>query len=240
MSDTSKLKKYFIFGFIALILCGVGDWLMGYEPEGGEELIFGITRTTIASVPTWFYILSMFFGMLSGFGCKYFAPAMETVLKDSGVSSDSKMFRLFHFGLASAPLMFVSFHSVCCVNMLLIQASLKAGLYVYRANDVFFLPVAASMLPFTVWCFLCDIPATIAYIYFVIKGHLDLPKAAILLAPTSMSIVAKIIGAILVAIGSPLGFLTACGESWGWGFMCLAFYAVVVKYEKKRLGSVSR
>jgi hypothetical protein len=48
-----------------------------------------------------------------------------------------------------------------------------------------------------------------------------------------MSIIAKIIGAVLVAVGSPLGFLTACGESWGWGFMCLAFYAVVVKEEKK-------
>ncbi len=57
------------------------------------------------------------------------------------------------------------------------------------------------------------------------------PKAVVVLAPTSMSIIAKIIGTVLVAVGSPLGFLTACGESWGWGFMCLAYYAVVVKEE---------
>jgi hypothetical protein len=234
MADTTKLKKYFLFGFVALILCGVGDWLIGYEPAGGEELIFGITRTTIASVPTWFYVLSLMFGVLSGFGCKYFAPAMESVVKSSGVSSESKMYRLFHFALSSAPMMFVSFHSVCCVVLLLIQASLKAGLDIYNANDIFFFPVAASMLPFTVWCYLCDIPATIAYIYFVIKGHLNLPKAAIIFAPVSMSFAAKIIGAILIAIGSPLAFLIACGESWGWGFMCLAFYLVVVREERKR------
>lgn len=53
----AKSKRIFYFGFISLLLCGVGDWLIGYEPQGGQELIYGITRTTIADVPTWFYIL---------------------------------------------------------------------------------------------------------------------------------------------------------------------------------------
>ena len=50
--------------------------MIGYEPAGGQELIYGITRTTIAQVPTWFYILSMMFGILSGFGCMLYAPEM--------------------------------------------------------------------------------------------------------------------------------------------------------------------
>ena len=32
-----KSKRIFIFGFISLLLCGVGDWLIGYEPQGGQE-----------------------------------------------------------------------------------------------------------------------------------------------------------------------------------------------------------
>lgn len=34
-----KQKKILIFGFIALFLCGIGDWLIGYEPQGGIPLI---------------------------------------------------------------------------------------------------------------------------------------------------------------------------------------------------------
>lgn len=201
----NRFRKAFIFGFVALILCGVGDWLIGYEPKGGEELVYGITRTTIASVPTWFYILSTFYGILSGFGCKYFAPAMVEVVRARGVRTDSKMFKVFHFSLSSAPLMFISFHTACCVVLLFIQAGLRAGIDTASANDVFFLPIAVSLVPFTIWCFLCDIPATVAYIYFVLAGKLGLPKVAVICAPFSMSILSKIIGAVLIAIGSPFG-----------------------------------
>ncbi len=229
MEKTNRWKKIFIFGFLTLFLCGVGDWLIGYEPQGGEPLIFGISNTSISEVPTWFYVLSLFFGILSGFGCRFFAPAMEEVLNENGTNKRSKMFRLFRFGLTSAPMMFVSFHAACCIVLLLIQAALQAGLDVKAANDVFLIPVAASLLPFTVWCFLCDIPVTVAYIYFVVKGQLQLPKIFIICCPMGMSILAKIIGAILIASGSRFAFLTACGESWGWAFMCLAFYSVVSK-----------
>ncbi len=229
MERTNRWKKAFIFGFIALFLCGIGDWLIGYEPQGGEPLVFGISNTSITEVPSWFYVLSLFFGILSGFGCMRFAPAMEEVLAANGIGKGSKMFRLFRFGLASAPMMFVSFHAACCIVLLFIQASLCAGLEVKAANGVFLLPAAVSLLPFTVWCFLCDIPVTAAYVYFVAKGLLKLPKTYIIFCPMGMSILAKIIGAVLIAAGSGLAFLTACGESWGWAFMCLAFYALVSK-----------
>ena len=65
---------------------------------------------------------------------------------------------------------------------------------------------------------------TIAYIYFTLKGKLGINKAAFILCPMGLSIAAKILGAIMVALGSKWGFLTACGESWGYAFMCLALY----------------
>ena len=105
------------------------------------------------------------------------------------------------------------------------QASLRAGLDVNAANGVFLLPAAASLLPFVVWCFLCDIPVTAAYIVLVLKGRLSLPKAAAVCCPLGMSLLAKLLGAVLLAANSKYAFLTACGESWGWAFLCLAFYA---------------
>ncbi len=218
-----KYGTIFIFGFIALFLCGIGDWLIGYEPPGGMPLVFGISSTSISDVPVWFYIVSLGFGILSGFGCMVFSPAMVEVLVKNGIPRETKMFRVFRFGMKSAPLMFVSFHAACCIVLLLIQASLRAGLDVNAANNVFLLPVAASLLPFVIWCFLCDIPVTVSYVYFVLKGDLKISKAFVICCPLMMSILAKVIAAVLIAAGSDLAFLTACGESWGWAFMCLAF-----------------
>ena len=180
-------------------------------------------------MPSWFYILSLGFGILSGFGCRAFAPAMLEILDELGVPKGAKSTRAFRFGLASAPMMFVSFHAACCIVLLLMQAALRAGLDVRAANGVFLLPVAASLLPFVVWCFLCDIPVTAAYIVFVLKGRLKLPKAAAVCCPLGMSLLAKILGAILLAANSKYAFLTACGESWGWAFLCLAFCAASKK-----------
>lgn len=225
-------KTSFIFGFISLLLCGVGDWLIGYEPEGGEPLIYGITTTAITGVPTWFYVLSFFFGILSGFGCLYFAPAIMGTLDMKGISRDSKMYKLMGFGLKSAPMMFVSFHIACCIVLLLIQAALRAGLDITAADSVFLIPAATALIPFVIWCYLCDIPVTIAYMYFTLKGKLGINKAAFILCPMGLSIAAKIIAAVMVAMGSKLSFLTACGESWGYAFMCLAFYFAVNKEGK--------
>ena len=203
---TEAGKKALLFGFAALFLCGIGDWLIGYDPPGGEPLLFGISNTAIAGLPTWLYILSLFLGILSGFGCRAFAPAMLEVLDAIGVPKASKAHRAFRFGLASAPMMFVSFHAACIV-LLLMQAALRAGLDVHAANGVFLLP-AASLLPFVVWCFLCDIPVTAAYAVFVLKGRLKLPKAAAVCCPLGMSLLAKAVGAILLAANSKLAFLT--------------------------------
>ena len=226
-TKTLRLKRSFIFGFVSLLLCGVGDWLLGYEPKGGEALLFGLSNTTIVQVPTWFYILSLFFGILSGFGCYCFAPAILELLKDKGVSEHGKMYKTMRFGLVSAPMMFVSFHAVCCLVLLFMQASLRAGLDTASANDVFLVPAAAALIPFAIWCYACDIPITIAYMYYVLKGAFGVPKAAFILCPMGLSIVAKIIGVVLSAMGSDLMFLVACGESWGYAFMCLALYFAV-------------
>ena len=230
-----RLKRSLLFGFISLLLCGVGDWLLGYEPKGGESLLFGMSNTSITAVPSWFYILSLCFGILSGFGCYFFAPAILEVLKSKGISESSKMYKTMKFGLASAPMMFVSFHAACCIVLMFLQASLKYGIGAAYADEAFVVPVVASLGPLLIWCWICDIPVTVAYMYFVLKGRLDLPKAAFVFCPLGLSIIAKVIAAVMTALGSDLAFLTACGESWGYAFMCLEFYFVVNDLGKKKV-----
>ncbi|MCM1388365.1 MAG: hypothetical protein NC231_13635 [Bacillus sp. (in: Bacteria)] len=237
--DNMKQKKMWshalLFGFAALFICGIGDWLIGYEPQGGQELIFGITNTKITEVPSWFYVASMAFGVLSGFACKSFAPVMIEILDSLPVKRDSKAYKGFRFGLASAPMMFVSFHTACCIALLLIQAALKAGVSENAANSVFLLPTAVSIIPFTIWCFIVDIPVTVCFMALVLKGKLGLPKWMILCSPLGMSILMKIAAAILLVSGlGQFAFLTACGESWGYAFMCLAFLTIAYRQNDRR------
>ncbi|MCM1300057.1 MAG: hypothetical protein NC203_03950 [Firmicutes bacterium] len=221
-------KKSLIFGFAALFLCGIGDWLIGYDPPGGQELIFGITSTKITEVPSWFYVTSMVFGVLSAFGCKAFAPVMSEIFDALGIKHESKAYKGFRFGMSSAPLMFISFHTACCIALLLIQAALRAGVPEETANSVFLIPTAVSIIPFTIWCFVVDIPVTVCFMALVLKGKLGLPKWTIVCSPLGMSILMKIIGVVLIACGlGQFAFLTTCGESWGYAFMCLAFLAVI-------------
>ncbi|MCM1039372.1 MAG: hypothetical protein NC434_08615 [Ruminococcus sp.] len=224
MEQKKKWNNALLFGFIALFLCGIGDWLIGYEPQGGQELIFGITNTKMVEVPSWFYITSMVFGVLSAFACRAFAPVMIEILDALRVDRESKAYKGFRFGLASAPLMFISFHTACCIALLLIQAALKAGVTEDAANSVFLLPTAVSIIPFTIWCFIVDIPVTVSFIVLVLKGKLGLPKWMAICSPLGMSIFMKVIAVILIVSGlGQFAFLTSCGESWGYAFMCLAF-----------------
>ena len=56
MIDTDKRRKSLIFGFVTLFLCGIGDWLIGYEPNGGEPMLFGFMNSALVKVPVWFYV----------------------------------------------------------------------------------------------------------------------------------------------------------------------------------------
>ena len=66
----------------------------------------------------------------------------------------------------------------------------------------------------------------------VIKRKLDLTLITVVCSWMAMSIVSKIIGGGLIALGSKYAFLVACGESWGWAFMCLAFCLAVSENRK--------
>ena len=89
---------------------------------------------------------------------------MIGILEKSGVPGDSKTVRLFRFGLSSVPMMFVSFHAACCIVLIMIQAALRHGLDVKAADSAFLLPAAAVLLPFVLWCFLCDVPVSAAFV----------------------------------------------------------------------------
>ena len=217
--------KALLFGAVALFLCGVGDWLLGYVPLGGEPILFGFLNSNIVQVPSWFYLASMALGILSGFGCKAYAPVMVNILGEIGADRHPKMYRAFRFGCASAPMMFVSFHTACCLAALFLQTAIKAGIDAEAVNSAFLVPAAAALFPFLIWCFIVDIPITIAFMYFVWKGTLKLPRSAIILSPLGFSLLTKIIYAVLIVIGlEQYTFLAGCGESWGHALMCLAFW----------------
>lgn len=233
--NRGNVKKCLYFGTVALFLCGVGDWLLGYVPLGGEPIVFGFLNSNIVKVPSWFYLTSMALGILSGFGCMAYAPVMVNILGDIGANRHPKMYKVFRFGCASAPMMFVSFHTACCLAALFMQTAIKAGIDAESVDRAFLIPGSAVLVPFLIWCFIVDIPITIAFMYFVWKGTMKLPKVAVFMSPLGFSFLTKIIYAVLIAVGlEQYTFLAGCGESWGHALMCLAFWKSYRTYRDER------
>ena len=232
--NRENVEKALLFGAVALFLCGIGDWLLGYVPLGGEPILFGLLNSCIVQVPSWFYVVSMALGIISGFGCKVYAPVMVDILGDIGADRHPLMYKAFRFGCASAPMMFVSFHAVCCMAALFLQSALKAGMDIDTVNNALLAPVAVMLVPFLIWCFIVDIPITIAFMYFVWKGTLKLPKSAIFMSPLGFSLLTKVVYAALIIIGlEQYTFLAGCGESWGHALMCLAFWKAYRNYRSE-------
>ena len=226
--------KALLFGAVALFLCGAGDWLLGYVPLGGEPILFGFLNSNIVQVPSWFYLASMALGILSGFGCRAYAPVMVDMLGGIGADRHPRMYKAFRFGCASAPMMFVSFHTACCLTALFLQTAIKAGMGADTVNSTFLVPAAVTLLPFLIWCFIVDIPITIAFMYFVWKGTLKLPKSAIFMSPLGFSLLTKVIYAGIIVTGlEQYTFLAGCGESWGHALMCLAFWKAYRNHRSK-------
>ena len=223
--NRESVRKALLFGAVALFLCGIGDWLLGYVPLGGEPILYGFLNSNIVQVPPWFYVVSMALGILSGFGCRAYSPVMVDLLGKIGADGHPGMVKAFRFGCASAPMMFVSFHTVCCMTALFLQSALKAGMAVNTVNTALLAPMAVTLVPFLIWCFIVDIPITIVFMVFVWNGTLRLPRPAVIMSPLGFSLLTKVIYAVLILIGlERYAFLAGCGESWGHALMCLAFW----------------
>ena len=132
-------------------------------------------------------------------------------------------------------MMFVSFHTACCLAALFMQTAIKVGIDAESVDRAFLIPGAAVLVPFLIWCFIVDIPITIAFMYFVWNGTMKLPKVAVFMSPIGFSFLTKIIYAVLIAIGlEQYAFLAGCGESWGHALMCLAFWKSYRTYRDEK------
>lgn len=127
MKQTEIWIKSLLFGFVTLFLCGIGDWLIGYEPNGGEPMLFGFVNTALVNVPAWFYVLSMILGILSGFGCKSYALTMIEILEWIGIDRKFQNVQAVSFWLlvCSADVRDISY-------CLLYRASDRSGSFAWR------------------------------------------------------------------------------------------------------------
>ena len=53
-------------------------------------------------------------------------------------------------------MMFVSFHTACCLAALFMQTAIKAGIDAESVDRAFLIPGVAVLVPFLIWCFIVD------------------------------------------------------------------------------------
>ena len=212
-----------VIGFIGMALFAAGDVLLQSFPDEGEKRLV-ILRSSIRDMP----IGRLYFTLLTGAiaaPCLYLGLcAMDSLLRDRLGAQKGRMYRCFQTGAVIAVLSFFAAHSVCAVLEMNAKQALAGGLSAGEVDALFQEPFLIAFAATNLWVTVSELCLSAAYIRYVLKGILPLPKAALVLNTAGCYLIFSAAGALLTGItGNRIFLLLArSGASLGMGAMLLA------------------
>ena len=220
---SEKRREMLFLGFLGMVLFAVGDVLLQSFPAEGEILLV-MLRTSIREMP----MGRLYFTLLTGIPaapCMYFGLcAMDSCLRDRLKEEKGKMYRCFQIGAVIGMLSFFAAHAVCAVLEMSIKQALESGLSSETVHAVYRTPFLVAFAATNLWVTVAEICLSVAYIFFILKGVLPLPKAAVVWNTAGVFLIFHIAGAVLTGItgNGAFSLLAKAGASLGVGAMFLA------------------
>lgn len=218
-----KRKLLLIIGFLGMALFAIGDVLLQSFSNDGDTLLI-IMKTTVEDMP----IGSLYFTLLTGIiaaPSMYFGLcAMDSYLCERLKDKKGKMYRCFQIGSIIGVLSFFAAHSVCAVLMIAVQQALVCGIPPETVDAAYRTPFLVSFAATNLWVTVTELCVSIAFIYYVLKGILPLPRAALLLNTIGFYIIFNAVSSLLTSLtGNEIfSLLAKSGASLGMGAMFLA------------------
>lgn len=222
-----KNRKFcLILGFLSGILCGAGDILIGYFGQSGTAIFGGVVHTDIIHAFLWQFELSFVFGLAAAPLMWLAGSSMYLYLKSRANGNYPGMLNLFSFGMKMMVVCVAAAHSVCCIAMMCIKVALEQGLPVDLIESVYRMPLLVPFMATNIWVTVSELLVSISYIYFVVKGTINVPKPLLILNPVCIYILSDIIGILVMTLTGDalLKQLFAGGASFGYGLMFLGCY----------------
>lgn len=226
-------KCYLILGLIAGILCGIGDILIGYFGQSGTAFFGGVVNTDIIDAPMWQFELSFVFGLAAAPLMWMAGSSMYLYLKDQAREKYPGILSVFSLGMKTMIVCIAAAHSVCCVAMMCIKVALEQGMSVELIESVYRVPLMIPFIATNIWVTVSEFLVSIAYIYLVVKGVIDVCKVLLIFNPICIYVLSNMIGnlVLILAKDALLEQLFAGGASFGYGLMFLGCY---ISARKKR------
>ena len=222
-----------ISGTIGMILFAVGDVLLQNFDDSGETFLYMI-KPTIAEQPMW----QLYFVLLTG---AIAAPlmllglcAMRSHITDKLNGRKSKMLLCYDIGTVTGGLTFFAAHSVCAVLMMSVKNALECGITPERIDEVYKTSFLLSFAVTNIWVTVTELLLSVAFIYFVLKGIIAVPKVMCIMNTIGAYIIFHLIGSLLSAItgNGVFRLLAGLGASLGVGLMFAAVCFAPDKTEK--------
>lgn len=219
-------KRYLILGFIAGILCGTGDILIGYFGQSGTDFFGGVVNTDIMDAPMWQFELSFVFGLVAAPLMWMAGSSMYLYLKEHSKEKYPRMLQTFSLGMKTMVVCVAAAHSVCCIAMMCVKVALEQGMSVDLIEKVYRVPLLLPFMATNIWVTVSELLVSVSYIYLVVKKVINVPKILLIFNPICIYVLSNIIGSFVLALTKDalLEQLFAGGASFGYGLMFLGCY----------------
>jgi len=218
-----KRRLFLALGFIGMALFAAGDVLLQSFAGEGEDILL-MLKSSIKDMP----MERLYFTLLTGVIAAPFMYlglcAMDSWLCDRLGEQKGKMYRCFQVGAIIGTLSFFAAHSVCAVLEINVKQALACGITPETVDSVYRTPFLVSFVATNLWVTVTEVCLSVAFIYYVLKKIIPLPKPAAVLNTAGFYIIFNAAGAVLTSItGNGLfSLLAKSGASLGMGVTFLA------------------
>ncbi len=228
--EKEKRKTFLIIGFIGMALFAIGDVLMQSFSNDGTDIL-PMMKSSVKDMPIERLYFSLLTGVIAAPSMYFGLCAMDSYLRDRIGNQKGKMYRCFQAGSIIGALSFFSAHSVCAVLMMAVKQALVCGITPETVDAAYRIPFLVSFIATNLWVTVSELCLSAAFIYFVLKRIIPLPKAAVLLNAIGVFIVFNVVSALLTSLtGNDIyTLLGKSGASLGMGAMLFAIACVCGK-----------
>ena len=218
-----KRRPLLVLGFLGMALFAVGDVLLQTFSKDGSALLM-IMNSSIQDMPMGRLYFTLLTGMIAAPLLYLGLCAMDSCLRDALGRQKGKMYRVFQIGAIIGTLSFFAAHSVCAVLEMNVKLALLSGVSPDTVERVYRTPFLVSFAATNLWVTVTEMCLSVAYIYYVLRKILPLPKAAAILNTAGFYIIFTVVGAALTRItgNGIFSLLAKSGASLGMGVMFLA------------------
>lgn len=218
-----KRKPLLVIGFLGMTLFAVGDVLMQSFSNDGTDILL-MMKSSVKDMPIGRLYFTLLTGVIAAPAMYFGLCAMDSYLRDRIGNQKGKMYRCFQVGVIIGALSFFAAHSVCAVLMISVRQALICGISPENVDAAYRTPFLVSFAATNLWVTVSELCLSVAFIFFVLKRTIPLPKAAVLQNTIGFFIIFNTVSALLTSLtGNEIfSLLAKSGASLGMGAMFLA------------------